>query len=995
MRDCLQSLLSDERYLDAPSLVLAAFKEEASKTGLAASNTFVLVEWGSLVITRCGIETQWWEVYGMESVMLHAQILETCMAAQGKPSLKHSALVVTRRALRNLFRGEDGPQRVVEVVDRLTNISSRLGPRAAVLLGLTAGVCARRPHLKPILESQKSNYISFYLREIIGSRSHIPQHLANAFKDFFSEYITIDDLQNDIAPVAEKALLRAPEVVLNDLISPMIGSLPGNIDVASVLADKLSRPLLSNLKSSNARIRDGAVSTFVTVIKHSHDERYLAKVVDEVLTLLSASKLTAAEHRILHSRILAQFNHISIRSEAICKALAAFTSKETNEAALSAELQALSHHLALLITSNSQPDEKTFKACADSACRGLSDKKPAIRKAWVLMVGDFIWRTKKYHTAPQLRLFVESTVPKLLELYQEVTSNILSATQSGVVAAGFVLTALCTYLLEVIENSKIHASLRKASIYERACHPDSKGLSFLSHRVYSRLAGEEDIRWAIRALVACSSQISPTANCASAGDAWAQAIIYFITAASVPNNLRREAATALTECYLEQPSHVAQRIIQGLWSWQEQLLTGQSDSAAAVSKTGNSRLHLAIQAICPSRDQIQANKCISGELLQDQLIGMVVLCQQPLIPHIGWIDICLAVGQDPGDIARLASEQYLTQIRSCTGLIADKPQNAKIKSAAYDAAAQLAFVAPDKFIPILVQDIIDNLSAAAVHSFSPTDIAIARTPEGTAFIDVLSGKGQERSVDKSAKDYDTLKWEAEVRSQLAAKKGQERKLSADERAKVDAQLKKEASIRKNVLALEERLRQGVGIIRALTDGPPTDAGLWFGPCSKALLDVIAAEVGLMLGDDAEMAYLNLAKLVSPRLGSLRQFTGVATLRALGTSILPDNMKEERLGGRCSSSSNPMLWPDMYIELVTRVLYRLRFLSEQRPFDTISLIYILPLPMTVVRANGIGRTVPDEVDEQVTLAFDFFASHADTCKFSTSADPNRQLIACSC
>ena len=54
---------------------------------------------------------------------------------------------------------------------------------------------------------------------------------------------------------------------------------------------------------------------------------------------------------------------------------------------------------------------------------------------------------------------------------------------------------------------------------------------------------------------------------------------------------------------------------------------------------------------------------------------------------------------------------------------------------------------------------------------------------------------------------------------------------------------------------------------------------------------------------------------------MRPFIGAATLRSREVEALPDKYKEESVE-----------------ELVTRVLYRLRFAGEQRPFDTISLIY---------------------------------------------------------
>ncbi|KAL8699627.1 MAG: hypothetical protein Q9224_001329, partial [Gallowayella concinna] len=493
VQDCLRSLLTNGKYSDALPLVLAAFEEETSKTGLAASNAFVLVEWGSVIVTQCAIGEEAWKSHGMKVVNQHASILETCMAAQGKSGVKNSALVGTRRAYRDLFHGEKGEQRVGQIITQLTATTSPIGAQGAVLLGVVAGVCARRPHLKPVLEAQKGHYISFFLREIVGSRTTVPKHIVNALGDFFSTYINSEDLEKDIGSAFEKALLRAPEVVLNDLLSPMIATLPRSVDVAPLLSTRLAKPLLSNVKSSNAKVRDGAVLTFTDAVNHSKDEACLLKVADEVLSPLSSSKLTAADHRALHSRILANLPRLSGRSEAICKVLAAVAVKETNEAALNAELQALSHHLSLLIQTESPPDE-SIKACTESVCKGLSDKKPTHRRAWVLMTGDVLWQTRKYGDTPGVRLFIEATIPKTLELFPEITSNVLVATQSGLVVAGFILTALYTYILDVVASSKIQTSIRKASIFEQACPLNPKISFLISHRVYSKLVALEDLR---------------------------------------------------------------------------------------------------------------------------------------------------------------------------------------------------------------------------------------------------------------------------------------------------------------------------------------------------------------------------------------------------------------------------------------------------------------------------------------------------------------------
>ena len=61
-----------------------------------------------------------------------------------------------------------------------------------------------------------------------------------------------------------------------------------------------------------------------------------------------------------------------------------------------------------------------------------------------------------------------------------------------------------------------------------------------------------------------------------------------------------------------------------------------------------------------------------------------------------------------------------------------------------------------------------------------------------------------------------------------------------------------------------------------------------------------------------------------------------------------------------------------------MLYRLRFTSEQRPFDTVSLSYILPIIQMVLQKEGIDRTGED-ADEQIVLALEFLSVHTDACK----------------
>ena len=211
----------------------------------------------------------------------------------------------------------------------------------------------------------------------------------------------------------------------------------------------------------------------------------------------------------------------------------------------------------------------------------------------------------------------------------------------------------------------------------------------------------------------------------------------------------------------------------------------------------------------------------------------------------------------------------------------------------------MAFVAPDAALKVIISQLTQDLDPAQLEAIGPTEAAIFRTPEGTAYVDVLSKKAPV-VIDKNTKDYDTLKWEEDLRAQLAQKKGQTKKLTAEEQAKVKAQLAKEAMIREEVAAVERKMKRGVGIIQSLATGPPTEAEQWMGPAVDRLIHTIRAGAGLLLGDIPATALIACAQRTSHRIGSLRPFIGVATLRTIGSIQLSGEYEDEDLGGMSTS-----------------------------------------------------------------------------------------------
>lgn len=916
VQSCLRAIWRQSLVSFADFVTL--FQAEALKAGLASSNVLVLIEWGALALQECRKSPEQWEQYGISLVTAHSQLLELLTSIRPKAGTKKSGLVVTRQALRNLFRHESARAGIIETIVLQLSAKSPLGYKNAVMLGVVAGVCAHMQQPakaqtqqngvvsspRAVLEGLKNHYYSFWVREVVGCKTLVSGHIANAFHDFFADFTTLEDLEKEVVPALEKALLRAPEVVLNDLISPLINPLPLHLDLSDILANRLLKPLLSNLKSANAAIRDGALRAFGTLLKRCKNDNSLEMIMNEILKPLTTSKVPSAEQRIVSAKVLEMLPSSISRSTQICSGLAGMVLKEPNEAAVSVEASAMTVHLVMLMPL----DQATTELILATISKGLGDKKPTLQRIWALNVGKLLWALRNGSNAASSAKVVDTVLPKMIDLYNEVVMNPVSAGQSGSIVIAYILTSLHSFLKNV-GNASCKALLSKAAVIQQALMFDPKPSFLLNYRVYTKLVTEVDLTWFVRALAECFTQALSQGQAPNVCTALVQAWLYTIASSAVHYEVRRQATGALSRQYQQLPAETSHVVVEGLWVWLRNFKTEIKDSAAYLSQITPTKLLPALHAICPPAVfQDKSLSMLNSKVLEDQLIDLLVLCHPAILPATSWIDICLEMAQDPGSLVNRRTRDCLDKVSSVlrTNDASDRPLEA-IKVAAYSTYAELAFVASSSVLPLLVDQIKSDLDLGEFSQCSPTDFAIARTPEGTTFIDVLNKKGPNEALDKGSSDYELLKWEADVRAQQAARYGQQKKLTADDQAKINTQLSKEADIRKRVRHLECQLQRGFGTIRALALGPPTNAELWMGYSLKVLIDIIQAGVGLLVDESAAEAFIACANLVTIRLGPLRQFIGVATLRSLGSSHLPEYLLQESLGGGfmkpCTTKAN--------------------------------------------------------------------------------------------
>ncbi|KAK4861382.1 hypothetical protein LT330_004298 [Penicillium expansum] len=953
VQQCLRSLLRGPNATEELKFLTQKLQIEASRPGLASSFAFVLLEWCCILLQQASEDKDTPLATVLDLIAVDAKALENCFSHNPKPAVKQSALRVTRRALRAVFSSEAwGADAVRQSVSRLT-ADSTTGNKNAPLLGVVCGVCARLADKTSILEESKKEILAFYIKEVVSSKSAVPAHIANGMSDFITSFVTYEDVATELVPPMEKSILRAPEVVLGGVIPPLCASLPEEIDISELVQTRLSKHLLTSMKSNNPSIRQGASDSFASLLSRCRSDPLVLKITTEIISPLKTQKITTPEHRLAYSQAIAAIAPSADVSNEIVQGFCPVFSRESNEAALEEEIKSFSKHLTYLVQSKLKVSDDVISTIV----KGVSDKRIPFRKIWQASVGEVLWKSDLEDLkTPEVEPLVTKFLAKMKDLFGEVASNPLPSAQSGALSSAYVFLALFHRVSDVQGSAK---SAWEENV-SQSMTLSPKPSFLLNPKAYSKLSSKEEVQWLVRALAAVTTGPKFVSSEDASKTAWAQTFVYAITAPALPSNIRENSAETLSRVYLTDVASFGRIVLNALWAWIFSFRTADKESAAVSAGPESERLlHMVLKALCPTKAVIETSG-ISSSDLEALLIEMLILGRPELIPNTSWIDLCLRTSTDPGDLVRAHAPKCIEQL---VRVNADPLQSVvpNVNLAVWSAGAELAFVAPDAMIPRLVDQIKYDLDGTRLSKFTATDAAISRTPEGTAFVDVLSSKSKQPAFDKNTKDYDTLKWEEELRAQLAEKKGQsQKKLTPEENSKVKAQLAKEAKIRQDVLEEVKRIERGAGLIRGLATGPANDVEGWINAAVTSLLSLAQAGAGLFVGDVVSRAFITCADEVSTRLGPLRSFVGIATLRAIGNTNLPSDMELEPLG-----------------ELVTRILYRLRFASEQRPFDTTSLAYVLPLISLVLTQNGIEEAKGEEEGTQVLLALEFLSFHSSS------------------
>lgn len=806
------------------------------------------------------------------------------------------------------------------------------------------------PAASKTVEEKKPEIYNLYIQTVLGSKTALSQNIVDSFTSFFSDYTTQADFDDVLVPAIGKSMLRAPEIVLVHIVPTLIQNLSPLVDVGKALKDKLLTSFLSGFGSSNGVLRDSSLKTLTVCLSHCYSAEELDAISSNISTALK--KITSADQRIYYGKALAAVPCGESRAKTIPGGVLPSAAKEVNETALEQLSGAVSKHLVYGLINEVEPEKTTV----DGVIKALGEKKANLRRIWICSVVKEFLEVKKLND--QVSAFIDSILPSLKSTFDEIMANPAAAVQNKTVTAGLAFVSLNRKLFDLG-----HAGDEKVLVNSVKSVNDKQPL--LAFRTLSKLATDEECFWAIQALSATSGIISSIDE--SIQMTWNNVWVYYCLSKNVPTFSRRTAVSKLRDLYEQSPQSIGPIIISGI--------TKMLQSPTALEEgVPTTNLQLIISVLFS-----QPKQPIDPATLELHLADLAVVSHHPsAYPKNGWIGLVLRTSVDPGVLV----ENYSDRIIENALKLADSPSNGLFE-ASCRAIATLSFINPDMVVSKIIDIGKQDLNAQLVEKFTPFNIKVWETPEGE-IVQEDEPETKKRVVEnKNSKDYETRKWEEDLRKEIASKKGTNAKTPAKKKLTKEEQMQldEQQTVRKDVNKAVSQLKRGLGLLKALArDAQKVSNGIeqWFPDFYIRMNQILASpNADRLVGKESTDVILELSNCLSARLTLMRPFVGVALLRSLySDKHLEPSMLQEPLK-----------------DLVNRILYRVKFLSDQRPLDSITLTFIVPILLRILYGTkgkgGIATKDEEEIEEQTILALDIIAAHSE--EFKDPATPRNDLL----
>ncbi|KAF8985319.1 translational activator of GCN4 [Entomortierella lignicola] len=926
----------------------------------AAVHRFVLLNWvNTLLNCTLSVSSEVISPYVKPLIGSQASLIDGLVDAD-KKSVAHGAVA-------------DNAASIPLFLEYLLSATTTPTYTNSVLLGTVIDVALRLKNnadvAKEQITSQRDAIVKFYLTNLISSKQAVPTRCALAFNDFIQNYVTLEIFKADFLPTVERLVLRAPEIVFASLVH-LVKAL--SFDPSPIFSSSLQDPLLNGLRSTSELVRTTANVLFKQFAQLSKEEEHVLKVVTEMTKQLTTGKISSPEHRGIYYDCIgktADTKSESVSAKAL-QGLNTMSAKESNETAVTFGIDATILHLQVLLASGKDIPE--IVATIKAGVAALGSPRASLRKTWARGMGSLIWNSEY---AQESEKSVSSFLAPLTTAYNNIQKAPLTYKDGpleGYVAVGV------AYRLTQGGNASAQQLLKSALTVS------PKPSLVLFDKVYTKLTTAEEGVWFVHALEALVAQKDINDEAKSA---IGTGFIYS-AAASPYADARKEAFHALQRSAKSDPKKIGTIIRESLLRWVSLLETPVKDSTPALAaSTIPSDPHISTYRLAEILSAITTyNEGADQTIMAEVATEVIVLSHHEAIASpskkYDWMSMVQRARLDPGRLVSDYRDRIEQLVMDAAALDSTSPQMYK---AAMSTISSLVFIAPSTMIPTFISHVEEDLDSKLLDNIGEQEIGIWKHPEGELFVDVLKGM-KKQGADRSRPAFDEQKFNRDVKKALSSQKKTPAssstpatpKLTKDEQASVDAQLAKESKIRKSVQNTYSHLMRGLSTIHALIDGNSYELTSRLVELVRLLLNGVVKRGGPLVGFFAVDTYLALGRCASDRLDSIRVPLALATLRGLDVKEIPENWLEESLE-----------------ELVSRVLYRIRFVTEKQPLLPSSFAYCFPLIHYILQNGGIVSPEKSAADakeisqEQVQIAVDIVSFHA----LSGASDslPRKEMI----
>ncbi|CAO3601365.1 unnamed protein product [Absidia cylindrospora] len=893
-----------------------------------------------------------------------------------KRSLWHSSVSHVRRSFRNQAT------HIPRLFDTaLTN------PSNAVLIGILIDVSL---HLKRVdgkalyltTTTREPQLIDYYLKNIISSRTPLRHAAMVAFGGFIHAIVDEAKFRAQFLPVLEKMMLRSPEIALQALAA-IIPSF--SFDPSSLFASHLVDPVSNHLRSTSAAVRQGAMTLWRALATASVTISDLINITQHVTTPLKQGKISTPEHRICLYQALAELAQHNDAHLSDCVLTNGYLTvllgnkKEANEQAMVQAIQGCGKHVAVVLYNDVYCQEHStlindvIKVMTD----GLVSPKATLRTQWAYVVGTTYWQ----HQQPTVTL-ADQALKYLTPLFATTTKIQAKplAWKDGPLE-GYVLVALLSGRIQSTWTSIPTgvADLIKKNNYPASLIPSNGSANsfLLMDRVYMKAVSEEEGVWFTHALISVLMQLDLSSS--EQANQVGQAIVWMLTSHPV-HTVRRLVYQGVAAASQLQPQKLASVMPRALTCWLMDLEKETRGSVAVVAASNvadstdplvsHYRLASALGAMTSFASQV------STEIKESILVELIILAHHSLIvsptDKYNWITLVQRAGLNPGALVKSHARRLKELVTST--LMTDSKDSKLFYEAALAAISTLSFIDASSFASFA--DHTKLLDPSLMTGIGDLEYNIWQTPEGTNFVDVLKKKSDRlESRGRKTKDQE---WEDELRAELAAKNKTQRKLTKEEQVAVNGQQRKEADVRAKVQGVYDQINVGLDILGALftqngSQQEKEDNGMVL-EAMQALLAMAKSNAGILVQDKLVDTYLGLGRTQHELDGALADAICLATLRCNQVKDIPARWLDEPL-----------------VDLMNRILYKLRFLTESRPLSASAFAFCFPALYQVIKQGGIPKT-SDMAMEQVALALDIVGFHTSLVG-TTCWIPRQDLIEC--